>query len=399
MRRRVLQAVLFVAGLSAATGAGVRAQDTDGGAPEPLPEAVVGVLPFLDTQEPNRVMIDLAPEGHRTFAMFLDTGAATSIVTPRMARSLGVSVRRTKKTPYVRPTRLGRDLNFWIDTRITDTSSPSGWEFGVLGADFLDDYVLEIDFPKRVVRFLDPKRYEVPKRSGASNESVVPLQLGGTRAAADITIADRSVSVLLDTGTADGVILSGHAARRLDIDVESLPDLTEYGTVIGNMRVRLYETEQFRFGGFAFDRMPVMVAPRGWYNQASSSDSVVGVDVLRQFRLRIDYARRRLWLQRTGDPGPTYLGLDYALTRRSGAFIGSFGGRYAVIGVLPDSPAARLGLRPGDWIEPNARAVDLERSIRRIEAGEPLTVGRDSDEGWVEAILAPDGAPVPAPPD
>jgi predicted aspartyl protease len=70
--------------------------------------------------------------------MFLDTGASKSVLTPRVARQLGVSVRRTKNTPYRRATRLGRDLSFYIDTRRTDTASRTGWEYGFLGGEFLD---------------------------------------------------------------------------------------------------------------------------------------------------------------------------------------------------------------------------------------------------------------------
>src|SRR5262245_28035180 len=141
-------------------------------APEPPPEAVVAVLPFAESREPNRVMVDLAPEGGRPFVMMLDTGASGSVITPRMARELGVRVRPLKDTPYRRKTRLGRDLQFWVDTRSSDTAARTGWEYGLLGGEFLDDYVLEIDFPGRRVRFLDPKKYQVPEQLDAPDERV-----------------------------------------------------------------------------------------------------------------------------------------------------------------------------------------------------------------------------------
>ena len=63
------------------------------GPDEPPPGAVLAELPFLDHPEKNRIVVDLAPEGHRPFPLMLDTGATHSVITPVMARSLGVSVR------------------------------------------------------------------------------------------------------------------------------------------------------------------------------------------------------------------------------------------------------------------------------------------------------------------
>lgn len=60
----------------------------------------------------------------------LDTGATFSVFTPLFVRSLGVTVRRTKSTPYRRATKLGRDLQFFVDTESSDTGSRTNWEYG-----------------------------------------------------------------------------------------------------------------------------------------------------------------------------------------------------------------------------------------------------------------------------
>ncbi len=296
----VLRLLVLVLGLwPALASAAEDAMPAPAGAPEPPADALVDEIPF-EPGHPTRVMIDLAPEGKPSFRMMLDTGAAQSVMTPLMARELGVSVRALKDTPYRRKTRLGRDLQFRVDTRTSDTGSKTGWEYGLLGGDFLNDYVLELDYPRERVRFFDPKRYEVPKAVGAPDEKVVRFKREGTRVLAEIEIDGRARHVLLDTG-APTTVLSGRVARKLGIDVDALPEFGELGTVMGPMPVRFFETDSFRFVGFPFDRMPVLVAPKGWYNM-SSSDSVVGYDVLRHFTIRIDYKRKRLWLRRASDP-------------------------------------------------------------------------------------------------
>jgi len=368
----------LLAGLLAASAA----------AGEPPVEALVGELPFQNGDEPNRIFLDLSAVGSEPFVMLLDTGAATSILTPLMARRLGVSVRRKKRTPYRRATRLGRDLQFWVDTQSSDTGSRTGWEYGLLGGEFLNDYVVELDFPGRRVRFFEPKRYRVPDAATAPDERVVPFKLVGTRILVPIELNGKSVDVLLDTGAPDNVILSGKAAGLVDVDPAALPKFGSAGTVMGPMEVRLYETATFRFADFDFDALPVLVAPRGWYNMGPN-DSVVGYDVLRQFVVRIDYPRRQLWLKRTGDRRTTFMGADYASAKKIGAYLIPHAGSLYVVGVQPEGAAAQFGLREGDAIvspagEPAPNVSDV---MARIEARQELTVARQQGDVWVDLIL------------
>jgi hypothetical protein len=106
-------------------------------APEVPAGAIVGDLPFLAHPQLNRIYLNLAPEGARPFRLLLDTGAEASVLTPLYARELGVTVRRARDTENRRETVLGRDLEFWIDTQSSESGSRTGWEYGLLGGNFL----------------------------------------------------------------------------------------------------------------------------------------------------------------------------------------------------------------------------------------------------------------------
>jgi hypothetical protein len=367
-------------------------------APEPPPDAVLAELPFLHPEEPNRVYVDLAEEGGKPMVMMLDTGASDSVVTPLMARKLGITVRRNKQTPYRRGTLLGRDLELWVDTRSSDTGSKTGWEYGLLGGRFLAEYVVEIDFPRRRVRFLDRKAYEVPKEVDAEGEAVLPFELVSNRIGVPVRIAGHELEVMLDTGAGAPAIVSGKAAKKAGVDVEALPYFGRGGTVLGPMELSLLDAPSLAFAGFEFPGQPVLVAPRGWYNQAGTTDSVLGVDVLRQFVVRIDYPRRRLWLKRTGDPRPTLYGADYAAAKEVGAFLSAARDAYYVWGVVPDGAAARYGLREGDVVVPaQGDAIPtLDDVLARIRAGQELTVARREGDLVVDHVL-PAGPDVAAP--
>jgi hypothetical protein len=364
-----------------------------GPAPEPAPEAVIATLPFRPSNEPNRVVIDLSPSEGRRFEMMLDTGATASVVTPLMARDLGVSVRRTKRTPYRKSTVLGRDIQFWVDTKVSDSGSKTGWEYGLIGGDFFDDYVVEIDFPGRKVRFLDPKKYTTPESADAPDEAVIPVKIVANRILMPVELEGKQVELLLDTGTPDTMVLSGAAATKLGIDVAKLPDFGTGGTVLGPMEQRLHEAQEFRIGGFASGPFPVVVAPNGWYNQGAGNDSAIGVDAIRPFVLRIDYPRKRLWLKRTGDPAVTFFGADYAAAKKVGALLTPFRNAMHVYLLAPDGPAATYGLRNGDAIVPisGEKLPTLDEIVAKIVGRQELTVSRlGENDVWVDTILPAD---------
>lgn len=365
------------------------------GAPEPPAAAVIAALPFAPSREYNRVMVDLAPDGAKPFVMMLDTGAAGSVVTPLMARELGVRVRANKSTPYRRATRLGRDLQFWVDVSSSDTGSRTGYEYGLLGGEFLDDYVVEIDFPGKKVRFLDPEKYAVPEAVDDPGERVVPFERADTRILVPASVSGREVQVLLDTGAPGSAVLSGKTARAAGIDVDALPAFGSIGTVLGKTEARLYEAPSFEFGGFALGPVALLVAPKGWFNM-SPTDSVIGYDVLSPFVIRIDYPKKRLWLRRV-ETGPIrFDGADYALAKQTGAFMTEVTGALLVWAVLPGTPAEKIGLRAGDLIVSMETAADRvtppDVVLRRILEGKELLVARRQGDVMVDTLLPEDPA-------
>jgi hypothetical protein len=355
---------------------------------EPTAEAVIAELPFLPSDEPNRIVVNLAPDGHDPFRIIIDTGASDSVLTPRYAQKLGVIVRREQDHPYRRATRLGRDLQFWVDTQSSDTASKTGWEYGLLGGTFLRDYVVEFDFAAGRVRFLNPGHYRVPETATADNEGVVPIKVIGNRAIVQISIGGKPIQLLIDTGDWNTAVLSGPAANTVGISSTPLPGMGG-GSVWGPMEVEFAEAESVRFGPFELTHVPLIVAPKGWYNMASSTDSVIGYDILSQFTVRIDYPRQRLWLRRRPDVELTYGGESYALQRRAGVLIYSMTHGLKVIGLFPDSAATRLGILPGDvLLSPSGWSVGQEsKLLETVATGGHISVRRPVNGSPVEVSL------------
>jgi predicted aspartyl protease len=362
-------------------------------AEDPPPAAVVADLPFLDSFGPSSIVIDLSRgEGARPFPLVLDTGASDSTVTPGLARELGVRVRSAKRSPYRRPTLLGRDLQFRVDARRGELTSQTGSEFGLLGGDFLAEYVVETDIPRRRVRFLDPDQYAVPEQAAAPDETVLPVRLVANRPIVGVEIDGHRLDLLLDTGTFYGVVIGGRVARAAGLESHPAPGLSVAG-VKGEIGVEFAEARSVRLGTLEFHDLPVIVAPRGLHQQGTASDSLIGFDLLSQLTLRIDYPRKRAWLRREPGAPPIFLGADYTLVRASGALLQRSGESIFVAVILPGGAADRIGLEPQDVLEgfdPTDEALDPSSPHRAIASQGPLLVRRRGEGGSSRLLRLPE---------
>lgn len=359
-------------------------------AEEPPPGAVLAELPFLEAAETNRILVDLAPREHRRrLRLTLDTGASFSVLTPLAARAAGVHVRRLKSTPYRRPTLLGRQLEFRIDVQSSDTASRTGWEYGLLGGNFLREYVVELDFRDRRVRILDPGGYRVPEAADAADETVLPIRLNADRPEFRVELNGASEWFLLDTGSPFGLIVGRKLGRDAGLDPHAVAGLAMRG-VYGAVGMEFAEVQRVRVGKLELPLTPTLVATGSLMNQTRAARAVVGFDLLSQFWVRIDYPRGRLWLRRRPDVATRFLGEDYAEIRACGALFESRGAGLVTGMVFPESPASRRGLLPGDRVvrvDGVDGPIDSGAARRGIREGRAMAVERRDGDHGVEVEL------------
>jgi hypothetical protein len=268
-------------------------------ADEPPPDAVLAALPFLEAR-PGQVKIDLGAEGGRPLELLVQTEQLQSFATAGGARALGIPVRRNKQSPYRRETCLGRDLELYVDTRRGDTGEAPGGDYALVGAPFLSRFVLEVDFPGRRVRFLDPERYRVPESDPGN--AVLAMRQRTTQPLIEIEVGGIRVPALIATGAPGTLVLprgwvSPEARVRLDPETTATLDLPP-----GSGAMEAATAATVRLGPFEEVDVPLLVAADGVWNQGPRSPALLGVDFLRRFVLRIDYPRARVWVR---DAAPT----------------------------------------------------------------------------------------------
>jgi hypothetical protein len=282
---RALAGLLLVATL----GGVARAQ-------APPADALLADLPFLDAADAApAVRVDLAPPGGRALPLVLDTGSSESFATPRAAQELGISLRRSKQTPYRRGTRLGRDVELLVDTRRGDTGAAVGGEWAVLGGRFLARYVVEIDGPGRRVRFYDAERFAVPEQVAGDGAQVLPFALVGNRPVLEIEVGAARVPAVLATSAPGTLLLPGGWAAEAGVvpdpaATEPIPPLPGAGALTAMI------APVVRIGPLAAKDVPLLVAEKGAQGAGARSEAILGLELVRDAVLRIDYPRRRLWI-------------------------------------------------------------------------------------------------------
>ena len=368
--------------------------DGGGSADLSLPAAaVLADLPMLEVADSGCVYFDLAPVGEPSIPVLLDTGFGPSIASRRALSQLGASAVEGKPNVYERNTLLGKPLR--VHAARPQNERANDHRFIRLGGEFLRGYVLELDFESRRVRFLDRSLVSIPESVDAPDRAVVPLHIFNSRPTLQIQVNNRPVLVVLDTSASVPFWITPRELEKSAIDARGLPVIAARSD--DRPVVRLFETDAVKLAGFDLGALPVIVSKLGHADAFGNNGQVIGLDVLKKFKLRLDITGKRLWLQRV-DTSPVGLaGLPYSVTRSSGAFLHDMDEAFEVFGVLPGSPAEQMGLQPGDRLDRETLGTPtLLDLLLAIDKQVPLLVDRPTGQGRsYEQVLLPVVVPAP----
>ncbi|WP_082765680.1 MULTISPECIES: aspartyl protease family protein [unclassified Phenylobacterium] len=208
----------------------------------------------------------------------------------------------------------------------------------ILGQDLLASVVVEIDAASgranlHAARAKDarwPGRL-VTLRRAECRRHVLPLSIEGRD----------PIDAVLDLGSSVPLYLAPEYARahRLLADRKTSTALTAGGEGLEGGAIATLSALQV--GGVTIPQVPVVV-PEAWNEP---SPALVGWPVLGKFRLFLDLAQDRLWLQ--PEPGALRVPLP---KDRSGLGMAWMDGRLVIVHVARGSPAEAIGLRVGEII-------------------------------------------------
>jgi hypothetical protein len=232
---------------------------------------------------------------------------------------------------------------------------------GILGYDFIKEFVTEIDYERKLISLHDPRTYR-----RATRGAFVPFDVRGGTPYVNMTInltnADRvSGEFEIDTGSDSALGIYDYFAKANALR-RRLPRLgsPQVGEGVGGETSHVEaRVKSFSLGRFQIKNPVVELSEddKAEGGARPEYDGMIGTEVFRRFHLVIDYSRRQLILEPNrffGEPYETDMsGVDLIAE-------GEDFRAFRVAGVTPATPGSEAGVRAGDVLtEIDGRAASL----------------------------------------
>jgi hypothetical protein len=255
---------------------------------------------------------------------------------------------------------------------------------GIIGAQFLERYVVEFDYQRKVASLHESNGFKPP-----ADWRWVPIRLVEGRPMVEgLLIGAGSQTYkgdfLLDTGSNYGVTLLPVFAERHMLPPKGSPILEDPSLgIAGPSPAVVFAMGGFQLGELRFSR-PYVRARQGGRGE---NGGLIGGALLRQLRFAIDYPGKRLYYGQSVEFGRPFT-LELAGMRVS--WYGADYSQARVTEVLPGRAGAKAGLRAGDEIvEPRLNANQLAEHLHKPNSTVSLVVKRGGQTLRLELQLEP----------
>jgi len=310
----------------------------------------------------NRVYLPVEVNGPQTFEMVLDTGAAISGLSEATANT--IHLRAAGKAELIGNGEshlkivLAKDVTFRLGgvelqeksvaiVPYADLEEHEGRRIaGVLGVPLFRRYVVVIDYHAKMLSLYEPQDFVY----GGPGERV-PLRLRGAALLnAVIELPGRdpmTCNLAVDLGTYSALRLYRPFLEKHHL--VDPPGIDSFGFGLGGeFPERLGRVSTLRIGSLNLkDPITSFSTARSGATSTSSYDGTIGGEVLRRFKVILDYPRQQMILEPSSDFSEPWAADTSGLILRAG---GADLQTILVLHVLKNTPAAAAGIKEGDVI-------------------------------------------------
>ena len=213
---------------------------------------------------------------------------------------------------------------------------------GVIGFDFINRFVDEIDFDGRVITLRDPRTFQY-----AGQGTAIPMTLGGHTPVVKMKLdGELEGDFRVDVGSGSTVDLHTPFVAKHGL-LEKAPRSVEVmgGGFGGMFTLRAVRMKKLEIGPYSWAD-PLVKLSQAKVCAFTSEDYAgnIGTGILERFKVTLDYEHRQMWLE----PGRLYARRDPM--SRTGMQLMRLADTVKVAAVLAGSPAERAGIRAGDVV-------------------------------------------------
>ncbi|MFD1756651.1 aspartyl protease family protein [Rufibacter sediminis] len=239
-----------------------------------------------------------------------------------------------------------------LEQNIFNLSSRVGMEVhGIIGYPLFKDFVVEIDYESKVMTLYKPGTYP---RKKALKSSVIPLEIEASKPYVQVQAnfpdgKKHSLRLVVDSGMSTSMLLYPPTIPEVKIPDKRIEAYLGRG-LNGDIHGEIARLETIEIGQFTLKKPPACFPDSISIRHAlglNNRNGNLGADVLQRFKVVFDYANSRMLLQPSRKyKMPFYYNLS-GLELLSPIPGFNF---YTIAQVMPNSPAQRAGLEPGDAI-------------------------------------------------
>ena len=310
----------------------------------------------------NILFLRVSVNGSRPLRFIFDTGASVSVVNSELLKELklkvegqasGTATGGNIQVGLVNGVSLsvaGAEVRNQILATLALDKTPCVEFDGVIGYDFINQFIVEIDYPNSLINLYNPRTYVYPGPG-----KVVPLLIAGRRTPLAVTniLLEGGRSVVsqleVDTGGDSAFVIKSPFVKKHGLTRSLSTSIKGSGVGAGGEQNRLVgRVERVQLGPFTLDKPVVnLEEEKEESGDGEDGDGIVGGEVLRRFKVILDYSHQRMMLE------PNNWFKDPYEVAMSGIGFGSNEEDCKdrkVQEVEPNSPASAADLQVGDII-------------------------------------------------
>jgi predicted aspartyl protease len=260
----------------------------------------------------NIILLRVSVNNSEPLKFIFDTGASHTVINSQRAAELGL---KTEGDATVTATggKIQGSVIKGVSLKVAGAeisdqmiasipfATPPGFEFaGTIGCDFIRQFVVEIDYERKIMNLYDPRAYAYSGKG-----EVIPLlraeyrtPLVRTRLLIEGRAPVRAM-LELDTGADGTFIINSPFVKRYRL-LQSIPDMRR-GVGVGaggeqKLIVTTIKAVQLRRFVFKYPPVGLSLDTEG-SGAAEDNDGLIGGEIFRRFKVILDYSRRRMILE------------------------------------------------------------------------------------------------------